>query len=261
MKEDVDSSNPPLPILNADHELHLKELFHVYSNLSTASASRSNLNTSSPALHDLSMDATRFVKFFKDQQLLNKHCTVTDLDIVFNKVKGPAKKERKIDYHAFKKALHILAWIRAHPDPNAPPESAITPDKAYLDFALQIYNTKEMQPIFHATVPETTGIFSKLTDKSKTSTDTENTPKKRNSQQNLLHATSAGNILGSSSKPSMQQPSRGSSHSSLLSAGTPTKSSTIGNADYVPTVPVIPKGSVFDRLTNTKYGQNVHHRG
>lgn len=54
------------------------------------------------------LDGSRFVKLFKDAGLVDgKVITTTELDIVFNKVKG--KNERKINFAQFRQACKLLA--------------------------------------------------------------------------------------------------------------------------------------------------------
>jgi len=53
------------------------------------------------------MDNSHFAKFCKDTGLIDKHCTATDVDIIFTKVK--AKAERKIGFDKFDNALHEIA--------------------------------------------------------------------------------------------------------------------------------------------------------
>jgi hypothetical protein len=56
------------------------------------------------------IDSARFVKFFRDQNLLSKSLSVTDLDILFNKAKVWAKRsDRKLDYRGFVYAIKLAA--------------------------------------------------------------------------------------------------------------------------------------------------------
>ncbi|XP_062500770.1 tubulin polymerization-promoting protein family member 2-like, partial [Corticium candelabrum] len=53
------------------------------------------------------MDNAKFAKFARDTKILDKKLTSTDVDIIFNKVKG--KSERKITFDQFREALKLLA--------------------------------------------------------------------------------------------------------------------------------------------------------
>ncbi|XP_068737286.1 tubulin polymerization-promoting protein family member 2-like [Montipora capricornis] len=55
------------------------------------------------------MDNAKFGKLFRDLRLNDKKFTSTDTDIIFNRPEVKSKKERKIGFESFKKALELCA--------------------------------------------------------------------------------------------------------------------------------------------------------
>lgn len=76
----------------------------VYTSADTNQASRLQAQSKDPAI----LDGTRFVKLFKDAGIMDaKVIHTTELDIIFNKVKG--KSERRITFTQFREACRLVA--------------------------------------------------------------------------------------------------------------------------------------------------------
>lgn len=79
----------------------LAQIFHQYCSFGSRTASVNALTD------DVMMDNARFAKLAKECKLVDKINTLTDIDIIFNKVRD--KGARRIDFAAFKEALLLLA--------------------------------------------------------------------------------------------------------------------------------------------------------
>ncbi|KAL7746217.1 hypothetical protein RI367_004037 [Sorochytrium milnesiophthora] len=265
----------------------LRELFERFCAFGQSRSSQNSLMSPpkpTPALAaaaaTIAIDNARYVKFFKDLHLTSKTLTTTDLDIIFNKCKAN-KADRKLDFNAFKLAL-LAAAERKYTGAN------MDTQHAYAKLVNEALRKGAHGPEIHGTIPDASGIYSKLTDTSKyTGTQKERfaniTP---SGSQNNLSSTSklsssrkSSNALGGTSSKFSGSTAGLGSTSKLSSTGgglggTSTKfgstntlggktgktpvtspsrsgsaSNLLGSADFKPTVPVIKEGSVFDRLT------------
>ncbi|ORZ35986.1 hypothetical protein BCR44DRAFT_47259 [Catenaria anguillulae PL171] len=278
-----------LPPLTADErEQRLRELFEQFASFGTPRANASGPNFQQETV----MDSARFLKFFRDQNLLDTNLTPTSLDLHFTKAKASFKRtDRKLPWNAFLYALQLAATTKYG--------SAMSD----ADALEQLINeaVKSQGPIARATVPVADGVYGKLTDasqytgqhKDKPSGQSEGkgytiesplaksraTGSRSNSTSNLLDAStgtrgSTGALNKSTSSPrgsksNLYAPttssnakiagSKGSLAGRTKGAAGTGSHTTLGSSEYVPTQPSIPKGSVYDRLTNPK-GYTATHK-
>lgn len=105
------SSSSNCKSISQDNESRLFSLFEKFCKFGAPKEVHSSSYNSHTKLKDHPlMDGSRFVKLFKDANLIDKHpsgLTTTHLDIVFNKVK--TINERKIAFSQFKEALGLIA--------------------------------------------------------------------------------------------------------------------------------------------------------
>lgn len=127
-----------------------KRLREIYENFVSFGSYR-NLATGEDAITSsgAQMDNAKFAKFCRDTKVIDKKCTTTDVDIVFNKVKS--KGARKIDFSQFEVALRELAVIK-YRGKNS--------ESAYEDLLAHVLRNDT--PVAKGTVPQTGGIFDKL---------------------------------------------------------------------------------------------------
>jgi len=127
----------------------LREIYESFcsfgSNRNLATGSNTNLSGNAE------MDGAKFSKLTRDCKIVDgKKVTTTDVDILFNQVK--VKGARKIDWEGFQTAFQALAEKR-FPSKNG---------RDAFDSLLHLVSDKA--PIARATVTQTGGVYSKLTD-------------------------------------------------------------------------------------------------
>eukprot|EP00835_Amoeboradix_gromovi_P006936 NODE_950_length_2826_cov_0.272094.p2 type:complete len:221 gc:universal NODE_950_length_2826_cov_0.272094:1054-392(-) len=66
---------------------------------------------SSRAVVSVEIDNSKFSKLARETGIIDKKCTSTDVDIIFNKAKKN-KTDRKLDFDQFKVALKLLAEVK-----------------------------------------------------------------------------------------------------------------------------------------------------
>ncbi|KAI8912588.1 p25-alpha-domain-containing protein [Gorgonomyces haynaldii] len=98
------------------------------------------------------MDGAKFAKFCRDNKLIGGKVTPTEVDIVFNKVKG--KTARKIDFKEFQEGLRLLA---------AKKYEGKNPIEQFNAIVRHI-TSGDNKPIAYATLPANDSITQRLTD-------------------------------------------------------------------------------------------------
>jgi hypothetical protein len=176
------------------------------------------------------MDCARFAKFSKDCGLIDKKITTTEIDIVFNKFK--VKGARKLNYDIFNKCLQYIAEKKF---------SDMDSQVAYRSL-VDLVCKKSSVPALNSTLPETGGVYDKLTD----------TALYTGAHKARFDEDGKGNGLGLRSN----LPEQGMAGTPLhgMAAATVSKSSgqlTKSSNEKI-TKTSTEKLAVFDRLTNTE---------
>ncbi|KAJ3031848.1 hypothetical protein HDV00_008104 [Rhizophlyctis rosea] len=111
---------------------------------------------SSGSMTDLSgpqMDGAKFAKFCRDNKLITKTLTSTDVDIIFNKVKP--KGARKIDWQTFLEALRLVGEKK----------TGKKGDEAFDTVVGQLLRAGK-GPVSSGTVPQNDAVIDRMTDTS-----------------------------------------------------------------------------------------------
>jgi len=137
------------------------DLYNIYERFALFGSSVNLQDNSTAPL----IDGAKFAKFTRDCKIISAtdnikdgshKVTQTDVDIIFNRVKG--KQERRIDFAAFQRALHLLAEIK-YP-------SLKGRDSAYNKLVHTIVSVGSPN-LRETTEPERSNIVERLTDTSK----------------------------------------------------------------------------------------------
>lgn len=115
----------------------LQELKEVFETFATFGSNR-NL-ASLDSLDGSQIDNAKFAKFCRDTKIVDKKCTMIDVDIFFNKCK--TKGARKLNFDQFQQSLRLLAEKKY---------SEKAPLDAYKTLVAHILRNRD--PIAHATV-------------------------------------------------------------------------------------------------------------
>jgi len=126
----------------------LREIFHSFAQFGSKNSLKGSVSA-------VTIDNSKFAKLCKETKVVNKACTTTDVDIIFNKVKP--KTERRIDFDAFKEALRQLAEKRF---PQA------KTDGERFDEIVKLVVASGGPGLSGGTVPESSAVVGRLTDTS-----------------------------------------------------------------------------------------------
>ncbi|KAJ3364041.1 hypothetical protein GGF32_002815 [Allomyces javanicus] len=265
-----------------------ERLEHLFVAFATFGAPRTAIPGLAQADADITMDSTRWVKFFKDLALLSPPSfSTTDLDLIFNKAKVHFRRQdRKLSYDAFRYALKLAAFAKYGGKPAsdpADPLAAIAEQAILENLVSEICATGILAPVVRSAAADSVAPFSAAAtaacDAPRRSRSThqlnESSPKlagtssksasrtnlggtgsasTRGSRSNLMAATAASAAhVSTRSRPASRSGSR-----TNLAAGAAGSKHELGSVEFTPTVPSIPKGSVFDRLTNPSKYTGTH---
>ncbi|KAJ3039857.1 hypothetical protein HK097_002729 [Rhizophlyctis rosea] len=135
----------------------LEDLQRMYEAFCSFGSSK-NLAGGTPAsgsMTDLTgpqMDGAKFAKFMRDNKLINKNLTTTDVDIIFNKVKP--KGARKIDWSTFLEGLRLVGEKRAGGKKG---------NEAF-DAVVTLLLRAGKGPVSSGTVPQSDAVVDRMTD-------------------------------------------------------------------------------------------------
>ncbi|KNE68590.1 hypothetical protein AMAG_19757 [Allomyces macrogynus ATCC 38327] len=215
--------------------------------------------------------------------------TTTDLDLIFNKAKVHFRRQdRKLHYDAFLYALKLSAFAKFGGKPAsdpADPLAAIAEQAILENLVSEICATGILAPVVRSAAADSVAPFSaaatapcdaprrsksthqlhdsstKIASSSSKSASRANlggaggSASTRGSQSNLMAATAASAAHATTSTRS--RPASRTGSRTNLAAGAGSKHE-LGSVEFTPTVPSIPKGSVFDRLTNPSKYTGTH---
>lgn len=131
-----------------------RDLKNIFSAFCQFGASKSSLQDLAGGGAE-TMDNARFAKFAKDSRILDKALTMTDVDIIFNKVKS--RGGRRLEFEDFLLAIQELAAVKYRGTPRL---------DAFNRFASELCRANP-SPIATATIPKVDSTLSRLTDTSK----------------------------------------------------------------------------------------------
>lgn len=226
------------------------ESFCQFGSTRDLSSTPSAKTNSTSRLNQAQMDGSKFAKFTRDCDLLDKTITPTEVDITFNKVK--AKTERKITFAQFKEALKLIARKKY-------PSKSET--EAYVHLVRLVAHNGNPQVATLVKTPAK-GSASSITERLTNPSLFTGTQKVQFEIRNGTPSTASGGVKRSynsvltpsqerldkiSSKPKDQKSSPKLSSGKALSA---SASSLNNNSSS--------RGSVFDRLTDTSKYTGTH---
>jgi hypothetical protein len=178
------------------------------------------------------MDSSRFAKLCRDCKVIDKKCTLTDVDIVFSRF----KVDRKLTFDQFTKVVHLTSHPQAFAE-LADIKYAKPGSIGKLVAHVALYDG----PVTRCTRPSSGGVFDKLTD----------TSLYTGSHKHRFDAEGRGQGL----EGRVDQESRTQSLSQLVDrslsiSGSPKKPTTTGKKPTTPKTSSLP--DVFSRLTDSK---------
>ncbi|KAJ3368350.1 hypothetical protein GGF31_006441 [Allomyces arbusculus] len=265
-----------------------ERLEHLFVAFATFGAPRTAIPGLAQADADITMDSTRWVKFFKDLNLLSPPTfSTTDLDLIFNKAKVHFRRQdRKLSYDAFLYALKLASFAKYGGKPASDPSdplAAIAEQAILENLVSEICATGILAPVVRSAAADSVAPFSaaatapcdaprrsksthqlhdsstKLTSTSKSASRANlggtGSASTRGSRSNLMAATAASAAHATATSTRSRPASRTGSRTNLAAAGSKHE---LGSVEFTPTVPSIPKGSVFDRLTNPSKYTGTH---
>ncbi|KAJ1552692.1 hypothetical protein HK096_010776 [Nowakowskiella sp. JEL0078] len=126
------------------------ELKNIYESFCSFGSTRNNSSGSLMDINGSTMDGAKFAKFARDTKIVDgKKITITDIDIIFNKVK--AKSSRRIDWNEFQNALYLIAEKKYPGKPVGERTNILT-----LDIC------RSQGPVSKSTEIKTDGVYGKL---------------------------------------------------------------------------------------------------
>jgi hypothetical protein len=92
------------------HSIFMEEVERIFNLFCAFGSARGKSATPEAVVPATTMDNQRFAKFCKDCRVIRDKITLTDVDIIFNKVK--TKNARRIELPQFEEAIRMLANIQ-----------------------------------------------------------------------------------------------------------------------------------------------------